>query len=814
MAIRSLPTEHLEQQLRERDALLTLAEEAAGIGIWEIDLEAGTVRGTRQFWKIMGLPPVDAPVPLEITRSLRLPEDRARVTRAFARLRDAEAASLEMEYRIRRPDGEIRWIFGRGRLVRDPAGRPVQYSGIDIDVTERKAAETALRELTESLEARIEQRTQELAEVNDRLRRERVLLERIIESAAEGIIVVDTELRHLTWNAAMERLNGMPRGDVLGRTVFEVFPGFADHPVGEAWRSAISGRRVEMRDYRFFSPERGREIVYDADFTPLYERGAIIGAMCILHDTTERYRTWRERLLYELIVENVAEGIVVVDSDLRVLVWNAGVERINGLPRHAVLGKTLYEVFPHLRDSPVGQAWRDALTGRRSQMRDVAYFAPARSTEIVYDADYTPLYDRAGSIIGAVSMVQETTERRRLQEMLLQSQKLEAVAQLTGGVAHDFNNLLTAVIGCLDLIFQEAAVPRVVKLAETALRSANRGTRLVQQLLAFARRQSLRPMTADLNALLGEIEVLLRRAVGERIEIVIDGAPELPACAIDTAQFEAAVMNLVLNARDAMPEGGRLTLRTRDVPASELAGDADLQPGNYVAFTVEDTGEGMPPEVRARAFEPFYTTKGASKGTGLGLSMVYGFAKQSGGGVRMESASGLGTCVTLYLPHASAPAGRPDGAGATDEPLKGCGSVLVVEDDSDVRDVSIAFLEDLGYRVLVARDGPEALAVLRGADDVDLLFTDIAMPNGLSGTALARLALQLRPGLRVLLTTGYPGSEDIGDAEFPVITKPFRQAELSEAVAALMADRDPDAAAPAMSDQKLSHSNGDFSDRP
>ena len=231
--------------------------------------------------------------------------------------------------------------------------------------------------------------------------------------------------------------------------------------------------------------------------------------------------------------------------------------------------------------------------------------------------------------------------------------KLETVAQLTGGVAHDFNNLLTAAMGCLEMILRDGKSGRITSLAEMALRSLNWGAQLTQQLLAFARRQTLRPVSADLNALLTEIEVLIRRAVGETIDVVIDVAPGLPRCEVDPAQFEAAVMNLVINARDAMPESGRVRLTIRKVETGQIPADIDLRSGDYVAFAVEDNGEGMRPEVAARAFEPFYTTKEIGKGSGLGLSMVYGFAKQSGGGVHIESAVGRGTSVTLYLPTAS-----------------------------------------------------------------------------------------------------------------------------------------------------------------
>ena len=323
---------------------------------------------------------------------------------------------------------------------------------------------------------------------------------------------------------------------------------------------------------------------------------------------------------------------------------------------------------------------------------------------------------------------------------------------------------------------------RVARLVQTALRSADRGARLTQQLLAFARRQALRPVIADLNALLADIEELLRRAAGKSINMTIECAAGPLCCEVNSAQFEAAAMNLVMNARDAMPKSGRLTLETSNVEISNAPTDLDLGPRDYVAFSVRDNGEGMTPEVAARAFEPFYTTKEIGKGSGLGLSMVYGFAKQSGGGVRIDSAPANGTCVTLYLPRVSLPAVASDAARPADEQPCGSGSVLLVEDDDEVREVSVVMLQDLGYRVRAAKDGREALSILQGPDPIDLLFTDLVMPRGISGTALARQAQLLRPSLRVLLTTGYAGMEPVEAGELPILHKPFRPTELGRII--------------------------------
>lgn len=501
-----------------------------------------------------------------------------------------------------------------------------------------------------------------------------------------------------------------------------------------------------------------------------------------LDELNERLR--RERRLSELIVESTADGIIVVDTELRYVVWNPAMERINGKLSHEMLGKTVFEGTPRFIDHPVGRAWQRAISGERAEIRDFRFFSTPRGVEVIYDADFAPLRDQEGLVIGAVCVLRETTDGRRVEEVLHRSQKLEAVAQLTGGVAHDFNNLLTSVVGCLELIKHEQLPGRVRQLMETALRSADRGAQLVQQLLAFAGRQTLRAVSLDLNNLLEELEVLLRHAAGEGIQIIIEGEPDLWRSEIDRAQFEAAVMNLVINSRDAMPSGGQIILSAFNIAAENIPPEANVRPGEYVALAVADNGEGMSREIAEKAVEPFFTTKEIGKGTGLGLSMVHGFVGQLGGGLLLESEPGMGTRVTLYFPRDRSDAVDARSTAASDE-LRSSGPslILVVEDNDQVRELSADMLANLGYRVLTANDSYEALEILRNRSDIDLLFTDLLMPGGLSGSELAREARRLCPRLAVLLTTGYARALTIDADEFPFIGKPFRLAELSQMVA-------------------------------
>src|SRR5260221_8931075 len=392
--------------------------------------------------------------------------------------------------------------------------------------------------------------------------------------------------------------------------------------------------------------------------------------------------------------------------------------------------------------------------------------------------------------------LQEANDRLRLaseklatsQAALYQAQKMEAVGQLTGGVAHDFNNLLTVIIGNIDFLESEAGDnARLRKLTTTIRRSAERGARLTTQLLAFSRRQPLRPETCNLNALIIDFDALIKRALGETIAVRSSLHPGLWPCNVDPAQFEAAILNLIVNARDAMPAGGTLSVATQNVTlaAGDVATDDDIAPGPYVMVTVADTGTGMTPEILERAFGPFYTTKEVGKGSGLGLSQLYGFVRQSGGTVKIASKVGSGTTVTIYLPMAARTTPQIEPARPPVKP-KGSETVLVVEDDPDVLDIAGATLSDLGYRILVAYDGVEAMAILERDEPIDLLFTDIVMPYGISGIQFARQARKLRQDIKILLPSGYTMqtlSADYGaEKEFTIIGKPYRQPELAEHV--------------------------------
>jgi PAS domain S-box-containing protein len=471
----------------------------------------------------------------------------------------------------------------------------------------------------------------------------------------------------------------------------------------------------------------------------------------------------------------------------------------------------------HPEDKPVvAAAWNAAVAGEapydltyRLRGRDGAYrWFQARGAAMRDDAgqvvrwfgattDVTDIVEARGELERRVAertreLEEANEDRRKTEQALAQAQRLETVGRLTGGVAHDFNNLLTVVIGALDMILRQADKPdRVRRLGEAALAAGRRGERLTRQLLAFSRRQEFKPEILALEPVIRGFESLMRRAVDESIPLNVAVEPGLGSVSLDPVQFEAALLNLVVNAKDAVEEAGRGAIAIRAARAHLTEGElADAPAGDYVRLSVIDTGAGMAPEVAVRALEPFFTTKEIGKGTGLGLAQVYGFARQSGGGVKIESTPGEGSTVSVYLPiiEVETPAAPAVAEPAAPAGIAGHRQVLLVEDDLGVRTVAENLLLELGCEVTTAEDGPAALALLDALPQLDLLMTDIVMPGGMSGVDLAKAAQARRPGLKVLLSTGYAGEalDAEPDGSWTVLRKPYRGEDLAVALRAAL----------------------------
>ncbi|RDI55095.1 PAS domain-containing sensor histidine kinase [Microvirga subterranea] len=461
------------------------------------------------------------------------------------------------------------------------------------------------------------------------------------------------------------------------------------------------------------------------------------------------------------ILETAPEALITIDAGGRIETFSRSSEILFGYDASEVVGRNVSMLMPSpYREEHDGYLERYLRTGERRIIGVGRVVSARRKDGSVFPIELAVGEARVDGHRLFTGFIRDMTARQRLEQELRQAQKMEAVGQLTGGIAHDFNNLLTVILGNLEMVEMRLKDERQLELVREARETAEHGAQLTGRLLAFGRRQPLQPKPTDVAQLLQEMETLLRRALGETIEVRTRSEPRLSKVDVDPSQLQSAILNLAINARDAMPAGGRLT-----ITASGAVIDADyahlhseVHPGHYVVVAVTDTGTGMSKEVQERAFDPFFTTKEVGAGSGLGLSMVYGFVKQSNGHVQIYSETGHGTTVRIYLPQAEdKPAvAPPQGERAGIEALKARGeTVLVVEDEPRVRRLTVKRLQDLGYAILEAADGPQALRVLEERNDIDLVFTDIILPNGLTGADVARYVHENRPGVKVLFTSGY-----------------------------------------------------------
>jgi PAS domain S-box-containing protein len=621
----------------------------------------------------------------------------------------------------------------------------------------------------------------------------------LVDTAAAPILLLAPDLKILEINAEAERLYGRGRAALLGRDYFKALDPLGRGGLARAdFAQVIAGypaRGVEGRVRRADGAER--VLLWNA--TRLMAPGGRPGGIiAVAQDITERQRAeeaLREReARMSSIISTAPDAIITIDERGIVQSFSSASEKLFGYAAGEVVGRNVSMLMP-----PPHHEAHDAYLGRYLETGEKRIIGIGREVEArrkdgtVFPVELAVGEARIGDTRIFTGFIRDLTARARMEQELRQAQKMEAIGQLTGGLAHDFNNLLTVITGNLEMLEPRLAGADDRELLHEAQEAADLGAKLAGRLLAFGRRQSLNPKPTDLSALVAGMADLLRRSLGASVEVETRLAPGLHATMADPGQVENALLNLAINARDAMPGGGRLTIETGEAAINrESAHGAGMQPGRYVMLTVSDTGKGMSPEVRRRAFEPFFTTKGPGSGTGLGLSMVYGFVKQSGGHVQLFSEEGKGTTVRIYLPAlAGGAAGAAGPKEAASAPAPRTMAVLLVEDDPRVRKVTARRLRGLGYAPIEAGDARAALEVLGRRDEVDLLFTDIVMPGGMSGVDLAREARRLRPGLKILFTSGYA---DQAATERGMVTenarwlaKPYRTEDLAQALRELLA---------------------------
>ena len=542
---------------------------------------------------------------------------------------------------------------------------------------------------------------------------------------------------------------------------------------------AIVAAEQAVRDARLV-----QNVAAQRSITQISVAGGGLAMLAIAWSAFILYRSYRHShatlATLQATLDSVREGVSAFDPDHRLIAWNqtfASLARVT--PGSLKPGRALSGIAELLAGGTVGEDI--PALDRRARLAGKPLLAEhARPDGTIIELFHNPSTDG-----GFVTTYSDVTERRRTEALQRQVQKMESLGQMTGGIAHDFNNLLTVIVGNLELLKNRVGDDaRSTRHVDMALMGADRGAKLTHQLLAFARRQPLEPRAVNLSQLLPDLTDMLRRTLGELIEIETVGLPGLWNVSVDPHQFETAVLNLAINARDAMQEGGKLTLELANVRLDEAyaALHDEVQAGQYVVFGVTDTGVGMPPEVAARAFDPFFSTKGES-GTGLGLSMVYGFVKQSGGHVKIYSEPGHGTTVKLYLPRSV------DGIAlsyerTSSEDITGTETILVVEDEEPVRATVAAMIGGLGYRVLEAPNGAVALTVLESEERIDLVFTDVIMPGPVSARVMAEKAMELRPTLKVLFTSGYTENTIVHngrlDPGVQLISKPYGRDQLAQ----------------------------------
>ncbi|MCP3470568.1 PAS domain S-box protein [Bradyrhizobium sp. CCGUVB1N3] len=781
--------------LQEREAELARIQRIAGVGGLEIDFRGGVRnRRTPEYLLIHGLPPEAASETYEDWVGRIHPEDRERTIQHLFGILKSGGEDYSDTYRINRPsDGEVRWIRVVGKIERDAGGRAVRLVGADLDVTDQMLAQATLRESEERFRL-------------------------IADSAPVPIWVTKLDRKRSFANQAYVDFLGLPFEEAIDFDWRKVL-----HPddLPQVLQQSVQGEAslkpfvLEARYRRADGQWRWLRSESQPRWDP---NGKHIGFIGVAHDITAAKQAEIElRQLNETLEERITERTSQLEANearLRAILETSN--QYQGLLN--LEGEVLYAnttALAGIRAAPrdvIGKPfwdtpWFTATEGMSTMVRnafDTVLTGEAVRMEMLlrlpigerwFDFSIRPLLDQHGKISGAVPEAVDITERRRGEEALRQSQKMEAIGQLTGGVAHDFNNLLTIIRSATDFLRRrELPEERRRRYVDAISETVERASNLTAQLLAFARRQPLKPQIFNVGTQVESVAQLVRPLVGGRIEIAVD-VHDLDCFTIaDIAQFETALINLAINARDAMKDEGRLTIAVRKLKGIPALRTQSARSGDFVAISVHDTGSGIAPENLEAIFEPFFTTKEVGKGTGLGLSQAFGFAKQSEGDIAVESNVGHGATFTIYLPQAPSPNLATAAASLMSEPAAtGRGyRVLVVEDNDDVGRFSTELLEDLGYVVRRVANANAALAIL-GENEfaVDLVFSDVIMP-GMNGVELAGVIRERYPGLPVVLTSGYSNVlAESAHRGFELIQKPYSVESLSRILRKAMAEKVP-----------------------
>lgn len=794
IAIDSTARRRREAAVRDNDALLRLALKAGGFATWELDLTSRAGRWSAEAAIMHGCPPDRLDMTVDDWVALRHPEDRDAISAAF---RDAvaEGRDFTAEFRIFRPsDGALRWIAVQAAMSTGAEGRPSRVVGVVEDVTERRRAEAELRESEERFR-------------------------RVFEQSPLGKATAGPDFVLRSVNPALCRMLDYSESELVGRSFLDLV-----HPEDrpnclEMGRALVSEQLPQIQLEERFVHRSGVPLWVSINVGPIRDaNGKFIYSLGIIEDIDERRRITqalqdseqRLRELNEHLEEQAEERAHQLASSRAQLQaffdnspdWltlqratpdgqfvfadiNPTCEVAYGMSRDQVVGRTVEQVLgPEGSQVPVHYFSECVRTGKTQ--RYVAQRTMAGRTHVIDVVVVMVPALHPGEERFLITTARDITEREQLQAQLRHSQKMDAIGQLTGGVAHDFNNLLSVIMGCADLARRRPNAD-LAQLMGHILAAGERGVGLTRHLLSLSRRRSAELQVVDLAAEMPRIAEMLRASLRGDIVMDVTVADEVWPVEIDPGEFDIALLNLAVNARDAMPGGGRLTLEIANWMADGQMGDGSN--AGEVAVVIHDTGIGMPDEVIAQAFEPFFTTKPIGAGTGLGLSQVYGFVQEAGGSVTIDSRPGVGTRVTLRLPRTGK---MPEPAHGGDAAPVGqvSGRVLLVEDNPEVAEVTARMLRDMGFDVERCDRAGKALDRLGVAQDFDLLLTDVVMPGGMNGIDLARSVRRHFPRLPIVLTSGYSSPAPPNASEFRILRKPVAYGDLVNALRASLVQRE------------------------
>ena len=714
----------MEEALYESEKKLKEAQRVARVGSWELDLMQNKLWWSNEVYRIFELEPQEFEATYEAFLSNVHPDDYDFVNEVYTNSVH-NRVPYDIVHRLQMKDGRIKYVNMRCETKYDASGKALRSIGTVLDITQLKQSEFALRQSEEKFRS-------------------------VIEQSGEGITLADSDGNYTTINPAFCKMTGYSEAELLTMNVRDLLPPGTKLFLFPKVMKGQTGRRetelVKKDGSRFPSEINGYPINLD-------DKKLVMGTV---RDITERKKLDNEKTMLAYAVKSIRECVSVTDTEDNIIFVNDAFLKTYGYKRSELIGKPIEivrsannppEVMREILPKTLQGGWTGEIMNRK---KDGTEFPVSLSSSVIQSNNGHP-----DALIGVTI---DITKRKQLEEQLQQSQKLEAIGQLAGGVAHDFNNLLTVINGYSSILLDKLDEDdKMYKDIQQIALAGERAGSLTEQLLAFSRKQIIQPDILNLNHIVQETEKILRRLIGEDIALQTRLEENIGYIKADSGQMNQIIINLVVNARDAMPDGGQLTIETDifEIDVEYRSGHLKVQPGKYVVLSISDNGIGMDEQTKSRIFEPFFTTKGIGKGTGLGLSTVYGIVKQNGGYIWVYSVAGKGTTFKIYLPQIEGEAVVKKQKESSLETLYGTETILLVEDEYEVCQLTAEILQSSGYQVLQASHGVEAMAVAnKYSDAINLLLTDVVMPK-MSGKKLSENLKKLYPGLKVVFISGY-----------------------------------------------------------